>query len=85
MSETKKVHLLVEAEVDVADGFDGKDYNKIAAGALSYALYGSFPVEYENQRFVIHLEDGRVAFKDPRPILSVNEIVEDDGGVYLFS
>jgi hypothetical protein len=83
MAKTRKVHLLVEAEVDEAEGFTDQDYRKIAVGILMKTMLGPADGYDEKRGLVFNLKDGDVSFQKPKPLLGTVEIVEEDGGVYL--
>jgi hypothetical protein len=81
--KTKKVWLLVEAEVDEAEGFTDEEYGKIAVGWLMTSMVLSADDCTRERGLVVHLKDGDVSFQKPRPIMGMYEIVEDGRGVYL--
>jgi hypothetical protein len=81
--KTKKVRLMIEAEVDVAEGFTDAEYAKTAVGYLVKILLMSSGQCDGNRGLVFDLVDGQVSYQKPRPILGTHEIIEDDGGVYL--
>lgn len=80
---TRRVRLMIEAEVDEADGFTDEEYRKAAVGYLVKILLMSGGEYRESRGLVFRLTEGRVSYKKPRAILGTYEIVEDEDGVYL--
>jgi hypothetical protein len=83
-TKTRKIHLLVEAEVDEAEGFTDQNYRKIAAGILMKTMLGPADGYDEKRGLVFNLKDGDVSFQKPNPLPGTPEAIDVGGGVYWF-